>query len=236
MELLAERQQKILHTVVREYVQTAEPVGSNTVRDQLDVEVSPATIRNDMAALEQAGYLASPHTSAGRVPTEQAYRYYVQHLLKQASLAEAELSALRKLWRLEMEAEHRLKMTAKLIAEQSAEGVFLALGAHSLYYTGLSNLFSQPEFTSDVLRVSMAAVIDHLDDKISTLLTHLDDGVVVMVGSDNPLGSDCSIVVTRYSVPHGPQGLLGVLGPTRMDYDTNVTRLTLVHKMINHHE
>ena len=79
---LAERKQKILSAVVENFIKTGEPVGSKTLIDETDLKVSSATVRNDMADLTQKGYLVQPHTSAGRIPTQQGYRYYVDNLMK----------------------------------------------------------------------------------------------------------------------------------------------------------
>src|SRR3989338_6046855 len=76
------RQETILKFIVDDYIRNAEPVGSKWLSDQGGLDVSPATIRNDMAALEEAGYLRQPHTSAGRVPTEQAFVYYLKHFVE----------------------------------------------------------------------------------------------------------------------------------------------------------
>src|SRR5919108_4497589 len=77
MSELGERQAAILRAVVREYIRTAEPVGSKHLVGTYNMNVSPATVRNDMALLEELGYLAQPHTSAGRIPTDRGYRYFV---------------------------------------------------------------------------------------------------------------------------------------------------------------
>ncbi len=84
--MLDERKAAILKAVIEEYIDTAQPVGSTAVVAAADVRVSPATVRNDMAVLETEGYLTQPHTSAGRVPTEKGYRYFVDHHLNQAEL------------------------------------------------------------------------------------------------------------------------------------------------------
>ena len=77
---LDQRKAAILRAVVQQYIETAQPVGSSTVSAREDVAVSSATIRNDMTQLERDGYLVQPHTSAGRVPTEKGYRYFVDTL------------------------------------------------------------------------------------------------------------------------------------------------------------
>lgn len=92
---LSERQAKLLQIVVQEYVQSVQPVGSNVIAQRYDLGISPATIRNDLAALEREGLLTHPHTSAGRVPTDAGYRYYVQHLMPNAELSSAERREIR---------------------------------------------------------------------------------------------------------------------------------------------
>ncbi|HPZ00209.1 MAG TPA: heat-inducible transcriptional repressor HrcA, partial [Clostridiales bacterium] len=84
------RRQRILAAIVEQYVATGEPVGSKALLDKLDVSVSSATIRNDMAALTKLGYIYQPHTSAGRIPTQSGYRYYVDHLMQVRELGETE--------------------------------------------------------------------------------------------------------------------------------------------------
>lgn len=84
------RREQILATIVEQYIETGEPVGSKAVMSRLDINVSSATIRNDMAALTKLGYICQPHTSAGRVPTQTGYRYYVDNLMKVAELGEGD--------------------------------------------------------------------------------------------------------------------------------------------------
>ncbi|MFW6080231.1 MAG: HrcA family transcriptional regulator, partial [Gemmatimonadota bacterium] len=87
---LTEREERILEAVVRTYVETAEPVGSRRVVKRFDLGISPATVRNAMADLEEKGFLYHPHTSAGRVPTDLAYRYYVDTLMRPVRLTARE--------------------------------------------------------------------------------------------------------------------------------------------------
>lgn len=87
---LSEREQEVLEAVIRTYVDTAEPAGSRTLVKRFGLAISAATVRNTMADLEEKGYLFHPHTSAGRVPTDRAYRYYVNTLMRPALLTSAE--------------------------------------------------------------------------------------------------------------------------------------------------
>ncbi|HEX7119986.1 MAG TPA: heat-inducible transcriptional repressor HrcA [Longimicrobiales bacterium] len=95
-ELLTEREERVLEAVVRSYVDAAEPAGSRTVAKRFRLGISPATVRNTMADLEEKGFLYHPHTSAGRIPTDRAYRYYVDTLMRPQRLTTAEHRRLRR--------------------------------------------------------------------------------------------------------------------------------------------
>ena len=86
--MLNDRKKKILQLVIEDYISTAEPVGSRTIARKYDLGISPATIRNEMSDLEMLGYLEQPHTSAGRIPSAQAYRFYVDSLIEPGKLTD----------------------------------------------------------------------------------------------------------------------------------------------------
>src|SRR5713101_7666567 len=92
---LSERELRVLEAVVQTYIETAEPAGSQTIARKFGLGVSPATIRNTMSELEDKGYLFHPHTSAGRIPTDRAYRVYVDFLMRPPVVAAAEAQHLR---------------------------------------------------------------------------------------------------------------------------------------------
>ena len=94
---LSERKLKILQAIISDYVRSAEPVGSRTLSKKYDLGISPATIRNEMADLEEMGYLTHPHTSAGRVPSDKAYRLYVNALMENRDCRAASMSSKRPL-------------------------------------------------------------------------------------------------------------------------------------------
>ena len=99
-EVLAGRNRLILEAIIEDYITTAEPVGSRAVTRRHGLNVSPATVRNVMADLEDLGFLSSPHTSAGRIPTEKAYRFYVNALLQMGQIASSDLETIRSRWRI----------------------------------------------------------------------------------------------------------------------------------------
>ena len=91
---MTERKEKILAAVVEKYIQTGEPIGSKALVDSLGLSVSSATVRNEMADLSDMGYLEQPHTSAGRIPSNQGYRYYVEHLMTTCDMSPSEKSII----------------------------------------------------------------------------------------------------------------------------------------------
>lgn len=117
---LDERKRKILRAVTDDYISSAEPVGSRTIARKYDLGLSPATIRNEMADLEEEGYLQQPHTSAGRIPSDRGYRYYVNSLLSQRSLTPGDyLEIHTELERRRLGMEELLQQAGKLLAQMS---------------------------------------------------------------------------------------------------------------------
>jgi len=117
MEALTDRRQAVLGLVVRQYIATANPVGSKSIVEQYGLGISPATIRNEMAYLEEQGYLTHPHTSAGRVPTEKGYRYFVERLMGEAELPLAEQRTIRhQFHQARLDLEQWMRLAAAVLA------------------------------------------------------------------------------------------------------------------------
>lgn len=193
------------------------------------MRVSSATVRNDMAALEGSGYLVQPHTSAGRIPTVAGYQYYVEHHLGDYRLNAREQRAL-DVPRQASDREH-LKMLAKQMAELSGLCTVVGFSARDVYYTGIANLFSQPEFQDYGFSFSMSEVIDHLDDVMERLYEKLATSadVQILIGDRNPFGARCSALVTGFG-DRGGAGVVGLLGPLRMRYARNRSLLNYLRQ------
>ncbi|HHV63178.1 MAG TPA: heat-inducible transcription repressor HrcA [Firmicutes bacterium] len=117
-EIMNERKKRILQAVTDDYISTAEPVGSRTIARRYNLGISPATIRNEMADLEESGYLEQPHTSAGRIPSDKGYRFYVDSLMQARPLSKEQQARIyRELKRRQHEIEALIQHTAKLIAD-----------------------------------------------------------------------------------------------------------------------
>lgn len=117
---LGERQKLILALVMRDYIDNAQPVGSKTLVDKFGLTISSATVRNEMVALTEAGYLRQPHTSAGRVPTEEGYRYFVRQLMGQTDLApQTKRMISHQFYQAGQDVDHWLRLAASILAHQS---------------------------------------------------------------------------------------------------------------------
>ena len=137
MDGLDERKMKILDAIIRTYLETGEPVGSRTISKYTDLNLSSATIRNEMSDLEELGYIVQPHTSAGRIPSDKGYRFYVDHLLE---TKDEEISSMK-----EFVIDHTEKMdqVLKQIAKMLAQNTNYATMVTSPKYNGNKVKFIQ---------------------------------------------------------------------------------------------
>jgi len=232
--MLSERQNKLLNIIIREHIKNAHPVGSTAVVDKYGLDLSPATIRNEMKELEEKGYIFQPHTSAGRVPTEKGWKYYLEYFLDEREISETQRRELTEAFAINSEEpEAKIKNLAKKLAKISRETVIVAFNPDYVYYTGLSNLFRQPEFSEYELICRLSEVIDHLDEVVSYLFREIEtDDFRVMIGQENPFGEDCAAIVTKYLDKNGQAGIFSILGPLRMSYEKNLALLKHSYSLI----
>lgn len=225
------RKENLLYEIIESYIKTFEPVGSKQIASSDKFELSPATIRNEMADLEKMGYITHPHISAGRIPTEKGYKYFVDNFLEEKDLTKKEQEFLEVAF--SDQSQKKMKNLAKGVAEISRVGVFIAFDDNNLYYTGISNLFSHPEFYSYQFTHSMSEIIDGLDEVISDIFDQVQKETEIMIGKDNPFGEECSSMIMPFKQKNSPKGLFGILGPLRMDYQKNYSVLQFAKKLIN---
>jgi transcriptional regulator of heat shock response len=213
--IMTERQSQFLRAIIENYVVHAEPVASGILAQ--DSEVSSATIRNDMAVLEEEGYIVQPHTSAGRIPTAKGYQFYLEHFLKPKKPTTAHQKRLDA-----AQAEERaVKQVAKALSDIADLAVLVAFSKHDYYYTGISYLFSQPEFRQTESVVNISSVLDALDQTLTQLYEHAKDETIVLVGDQNPFSAQCSLLLSKATL-NGKDGVMAILGPTRMNYNQNI--------------
>lgn len=214
---MTERQERILRAIVEEYAEVASPVGSQLLAKVFNV--SSATIRAEMAELEKQGYIKQPHTSAGRVPTDKGYRFYVNQTTESGELstpqrAERALSA-----RIGEGSvpEHAIRNTVDTLVELT-HNLGIATIGKQLYMSGLSNLFGQPEFMHPGQVQEVARLLDNLEPWLREAAPN--QPLSVYIGSENPIGrnSGCSLIISKFRSPYSDKSFIGVLGPTRQSY------------------
>lgn len=208
--MLTERQKQLLQTIITSYIKDAQPVASGFLANKLKDSVSSATIRNEMVELEKAGFIEQPHTSAGRIPTEKAYQFYVELILDTKKIKKS-------LNIKEIKNNEEIKNLAKKVSELTGNAVIVAFAKNDFYYTGISNLFSQVEFADRKMLINMSQIIDHLDNKLKDLFEDFS-GVEILIGQNNPFGNKCGVVFGSFNFLNEKR-LLAVLGPIRMDYE-----------------
>lgn len=231
--MLSPRQENLLDTIIAEYTTSAKPVSSGQLAELERLEVSPATVRNDMAVLEDAGYLHQPHTSAGRIPTELAWRWYVKRVMPRTQVGKRERDHLDAVARTHRDSEQEmLRKLAKALAGIIEEAVIIAFDKKDTYYTGLSNLFQQPDFEDITVLQHLSTVVDHLDDVMAGMYGSVGKDVSVLVGRDNPFSVSCGVLVGRYTMPDKTTGVIAFLGPIRQDYNEHLAILRYTQALL----
>lgn len=319
---LSERKLKILQAIISDFIKTAEPVGSRTLSKKFDLGISPATIRNEMADLEEMGYLTHPHTSAGRVPSEMAYRLYVNEMMGKSELSDEVKTAISNelydnVMELEKTVQHAAKILSditnltsfamtptkerdtlkyinllpvdestvvlmivsdsgkvsntalrlnvpyteenlellsktmtynfrgKTISEALASNIIESVKSDmeamsglaqnvmpnfmrtleqmldvNLYMDGLTNIFSIPEYNSDIDRAKTFLEMLGKKEDLTKTLVNRENGVMITIGHENTDDTmkDCSVITATYHVNGKLAGKIGVIGPTRMQY------------------
>lgn len=272
---LTDRQQSILFAIIEEYAEMAAPVGSVTLAKLFDV--SSATIRSEMARLEELGLIASPHTSAGRIPTDAGYRFYVnslvdgdcnssaahksledysdassfldlsqedledpiddymdvpvdffldspyRHLVPSRALSSGPQDKNRGLHALEVriksqnQAEYAIRTAVDMLVELTGN-LGLATIGNQLYLSGISKLFSQPEFTDYQRIQDVSKLLDNLEPWLKEAKP--GEPLNIFIGRENPIGknSDVSLIISKFRSPYSDSSYVGILGPTRQNY------------------
>lgn len=216
------RKQEILKTVIQAYIHTAEPVGSETVAQRLHLRVSPATVRHEMAALEEMGYLSHPHTSAGRTPTDRGYRVYVDAMLPGFDLTARERARLRRQFRGSVEEQGQApEGIVRILATVTDYASVVAEPNPQMHvFRQTSNILKQPEFHDARAAQPVLSALER-DEVVADLLGGATERQVWMIiGSEHRHEElrGCSLIAAAYRIGSGSSGALGIVGPIRMNY------------------
>lgn len=228
------RQAKVLACIVKINSETGKPIASKELIEKGFFDVSGATLRNEMQALEEAGLITHPHTSSGRIPTDEGFRYFVNQLMDHVQLSMKEQQELRKeiikLQAVNTEIGRRL---VKMLAMHSSQASFAIL-PEGVSSVGLSNILNNdqllPEDTQEIARF-----FDDLDEYADQIIAdYSDKQPQTFIGKELTLskGSDYSMIVSGVKLPSGKKGVIGLIGPKSMKYPKNISLMEYITKFL----
>jgi transcriptional regulator of heat shock response len=232
------RQKQVLSAIVELYTKTALPVGSQALLEHFEFPVSSATLRNDMVALEEEGFLYQPHTSAGRIPTDQGYRLYVEEMMGDEDLSREDQRHLQKeLLMMKAKQVRTGRSTAKLLSALSGNlAVSGIIGRDEVYDFGMKELIEKPEFQEIDDLCRLVETLDSLDERLDGIMLKLKDGEThIFIGDENPISGidNCSMIVAPYENKEGERGMLAIIGPKRMEYAKNKSLIEYMKKLLS---
>lgn len=229
---MTERQAKILAAIIEQYAEMAAPVGSVLLAKLFGV--SSATIRSEMAKLEEMGYITQPHTSAGRIPTDKGYRLYVNSIVEGSEVPiyeDRHTQAIESRVCGYNRADHAIRTAVDSLVELT-HNLGLATIGDQLYLSGIGNLFSQPEFHDGEHVRDVARLLDNLEPWLREAAPN--ETLNVFIGNENPIGRDSgvSLIISRFQSPYSDRSYIGVLGPTRQSYARVMSFVSQTGKML----
>jgi heat-inducible transcriptional repressor len=216
---LTSRQTQILKAVVDEYIKTALPVGSASLDKKYNLGVSPATIRAEMVNLTLMKYLKQPHTSAGRIPTPTAMKFYINQLMEEKQLGVAEeVKAKEQVWDARNDFDKLMSEATKSLSDKTHSLAISATEDGEIWRAGMKNVFDNPEFADLEICQDIFSMIEEVSQLHQLFFETMtgQTSVEVLFGSELswPGLGDLGVVATRFSVK-GKSGAIGVIGPFR---------------------
>jgi len=244
---ITERQTEILNRIVQEYIDSARPVSSQLLEKKYDFCICPAMIRIEMQKLTDADFLIQPHTSAGRVPTDKGYRFFVNNLFARQNFAKQNLGGFEKgipeekdFLKLEdlieREIEDTVKFLQSLTKNLASFSSNLALGylldEDIFWKEGWEGVLQEPEFKEPKVISDFADVIKQFEEGIEDF--KINSGIKIYIGRENPFSKakEFSIILSGCHFPNEKKGVLALLGPKRMAYDKNINSLNYLTKLL----
>jgi heat-inducible transcriptional repressor len=215
--MLTQRQEEILKKLVEDYIELARPISSEFFEKRHKLEISPPTIRLEFQRLTKEGFLEKPHISSGRIPTDKAYRYFVDNFLEERIFEIKEL--------INEEIEQDLKLFQNLTKElaQISKSLILAYleEEEMIFKEGWEEVLKEPEFLDKDNVFRFLDFLEEFEREIEEL--KLDSEIKIYIGKENPFkkGKDFSLIISKCKVLK-MEGIFALLGPKRMDYNKNI--------------
>jgi len=227
---ITERQEQILNTIVQEYIDSAQPVSSQLLERKYDFGIRPAMIRIEMQKLTDRGFLYQPYTSAGRVPTDKSYRFFVDGLFEK----EFKKFDIEDWFEKEIEDTVRfIQSLTKNLAIVSQSLVLSYLKKEKIFWKeGWEEILKEPEFREKEYIINFTKLLENLEVNIEDL--EINSGIKIYIGRENPFpkAKDFSIIVSKCYLPDDEEGIISLLGPKRMAYDRNISLIYSLKKLM----
>jgi len=224
--MINERQAQIIKSLVKEYIKSAEPVSSKFLAEKYDFGICPSAIRIEFQDLIRQGYLEQPHTSSGRVPTDKAYRFYVDSLKeKREEKIEGEIVELLR----GMENKFRMASEiAKYLADNSSSFVNLHFSKEGFdLKEGFDEIFKEPESKDEEFISSFVNFIENFEKNME----NLEAGVYIGGESNIPKSKNITLICSECNLPN-QKAFITILGPRRMDYEKNIKLINALNKVL----
>lgn len=232
---LSERQKQLLKAIIEIYVKTGEPVASDAIEKNYDLGVSPATIRNEMVRLTDAGFLKQPHTSAGRTPTSLGFRLYISELMKEKEVPVVdEVNIRQQVMDVRSEFDTMVKTATRALAKK-CRTLAISVNGDDVYYAGAANILDLPEFYDiDVTRFVLS-----MFDEYSILQQVLDkatgsEPLHIIFGEETDFEylRPTSFAFINFDNYLGTPGVIGVVGPDRLNFPVVLPYLKYVGNIL----
>lgn len=233
------RKDRILTIVIGRYIKTVMPVGSQFITEKYNLDISSATVRHILAELEEEGYLTHLHTSAGRMPTQRGYRYYVDHLMDEIQLLEEEKQRIHQEYKHhERQLEDLMEKTSQVISDITHYTSIVSIDdgyGNKIVCKGTNYVVGYPD-TNDIVKIQ--AILKILEEK-QRLLDLINRGLeekktAIYIGHELALKDmeACSLAVSGFERGR-VRGRIAVLGPVRMQYDRVISTLEYISRLLS---
>jgi heat-inducible transcriptional repressor len=232
--MITERQKSILERVIEEYTKSAHPVSSQLIEEKYDFGVCPATIRNEMQKLTDSGFLHQPHTSAGRLPTDKGYRFFVDNLLKKEIADLEDVFEIEEILKEEKEDIFRFAshLSRALAAASSSLAAIHLFETDFFWKEGWEEILREPEFKEKDFISEFTDFLKSFEDDVKKV--NVNSEVKVYIGKENPFGKtkSFSIISAKCYFPDREEGTISLIGPKRMAYERNISLINSITKIL----
>jgi transcriptional regulator of heat shock response len=229
---ITERQKLILDKLIEEYISSAQPVSSQALEEKYNFGFSPATIRSEMYKLTESGYLLQPHTSAGRIPSDKGYRFFVNNLLQEKREKPVHNVSDKSEDFTEGDDEIKILQSITKDLADSSSALAFTFSDNVFWKDGWNRVFREPEFRETDMLETFTNFLDDFEKDIQDF--ELGSGIKVFIGKENPFNNikDFSIIISQCEFPKNEKGFLGIVGPKRMAYEKSIDSINNLKEIL----